>query len=139
MVNFAAAPSLTLDEVADGSGFADAVPEAEPAIDLVHLSRQTFGDHELERELLTLFERQATQFEDRLSAPVAPGTNVWRAELVHTLKGSARAVGAFGVARAAETYEESLRKGESLSPAGKRLASAIENARTTILDLLTQG
>ena len=66
-------------------------------IDLVHLSKQTFGERDLESELLRLFDRQSRQIVDRLTdGPVTESR--WRADLAHTLKGSARAVGAFGVA-----------------------------------------
>ena len=33
----------------------------QPAIDLVHLARQTGGDQELERELLALFSQQCVR------------------------------------------------------------------------------
>ena len=61
------------------------------AIDLVHLSRQTFGERDLEAELLRLFDRQSRQIVDRLTeGPVTEAR--WRADLAHTLKGSARAL-----------------------------------------------
>jgi HPt (histidine-containing phosphotransfer) domain-containing protein len=82
-----------------------------PVLDLVHLSRQTFGDHSLETELLTLFERQAAQFATRLAEPRLPGDASSRADLAHTLTGSARAVGAFAIGVAAESYEAALRSG----------------------------
>ena len=70
------------------------VADGESPIDLVHLSRQTFGDHDLERELLGLFDAQAAQFAKRLRSPAAQGDADWRIALAHTIKGSARAVGA---------------------------------------------
>lgn len=82
-----------------GSAMSDAA--ARP-IDLVHLARQTLGDAELEREVLDLFERQSLQILDRLRC--ANGARAW-SEAAHTLKGSARGVGAFGVAAAAEALE----------------------------------
>ena len=36
-------------------------------IDLVHLSKQTFGERDLESELLRLFDRQSRQIVDRLT------------------------------------------------------------------------
>lgn len=75
---------------------------AERPVDLVHLSRQTLGDRELEREVLDLFERQSLAMIKRLREAVNART--W-AEAAHTLKGSARGIGAFGVAEAAERVE----------------------------------
>jgi HPt (histidine-containing phosphotransfer) domain-containing protein len=73
----------------------------ERPIDLVHLARMTLGERSLEREVLELFDRQATLLLERMqSAPAAVLPS-----LAHTLKGSARAIGAGGVARAAETVE----------------------------------
>ncbi|MGD9544654.1 MAG: Hpt domain-containing protein [Methylocystis sp.] len=112
--------------------------DAEPPIDLVHLSRQTFGDHELECELLGLFEAQAGQFAERLRAPAAFGDADWRIGLAHTIKGSARAVGAFEVGRAAESYEEALRAGDpSAVNLARSLDAAIGRARGAIALLLS--
>jgi len=71
------------------------------AIDRSHLSRMTFGDQSLEREVLQLFDRQAELLMERMSAsePAAIAT------LAHTLKGSASGIGAGRVARAAEATE----------------------------------
>lgn len=115
-------------------------PAREPAIDLVHLSRQTLGDGFLEAELLSLFDRQAEQFRARLASAQRAGEGKWRGDLAHTLKGSARAVGAFEVARAAEAYEAAARA-ESLEagPAWTRLAAAIGTARATIAQLLDRA
>jgi HPt (histidine-containing phosphotransfer) domain-containing protein len=111
--------------------------QAESPIDLVHLSRQTFGDHDLERELLALFDAQAAQFAERLRAPAALCDGEWRIALAHTIKGSARAVGAFEVGNAAEAYEQALRGGES-SVVEKRdqLDAAIRKACSAIAHLL---
>ena len=63
-------------------------------IDLAHLSRQTMGDRALEQEVLTLFLQQAAAFAEKLDRadPIEAG------RLIHTLKGSARGVGAFAIA-----------------------------------------
>ena len=104
-------------------------------IDLVHLARQTFGERDLESELLRLFDRQSRQIVERLTVgPVAEAR--WRAELAHTLKGSARAVGAFAVAAAAEAYELDARAGADLTRALSALAGAVEAAHAAIADLL---
>lgn len=83
------------------SGAEGVASSFERPVDLVHLARQTLGDRSLEREILDLFAIQARSLGARLgvAAPEA------RADLAHTLKGSARAVGAWGVAAAAEACE----------------------------------
>jgi HPt (histidine-containing phosphotransfer) domain-containing protein len=58
-----------------------------------------------------LFVGQAREIARRLAGAVDDKS---RRDLAHTLKGSALAIGAFDVARAAETCETSLAKGESL-------------------------
>lgn len=104
-------------------------------IDLVHLARQTFGERDLESELLRLFDRQSRQIVDRLTdGPVSESR--WRADLAHTLKGSARAVGAFGVAAAAEAYELDARAGADLARALATLSAAVSAAHEAIGELL---
>ena len=105
-------------------------------IDLVHLSRQTFGERDLETELLRLFDRQSRQIVERLTVgPVAEAR--WRAELAHALKGSARAVGAFAVAAAAEAYELDARACADPARALGVLAVAVAAAHEAIAELLT--
>lgn len=106
-------------------------------VDLVHLSRQTLGDSALETELLALFQNQAQQFAKRLLGPSHPGDEKWRAELAHTLKGSARAVGAFKVAQAAENYETAINsRAANIDAVLLRLAEAIDETRREIAGLL---
>ncbi|WP_148277012.1 Hpt domain-containing protein [Methylocystis sp. SC2] len=110
--------------------------DAQSPIDLVHLSRQTFGDHDLERELLALFDAQAAQYTKRLRAPAARGDD-WRIGLAHTIKGSARAIGAFEVGQAAEAYEQALRSADaSAAEKAEILGAAIGRARGAIALLL---
>ena len=114
---------------------------AEPVIDLVHLSRQTLGDAALESELLRLFEAQARAFAARLRAPVAQNETArdmeQRIVLAHTLKGSARAIGAFALADAAQAYEDALRAGARDADASPRqLIAALERAGEEISRLL---
>ncbi len=109
----------------------------EPALDLVHLSRQTLGDPALETELLAMFDKQAQQLALRLSEPLGAQEAKQRAELAHMLKGSARSIGAFGVSRAAEAYELTLRNGRGDAAAAlRRLVGAIGVARAAIAELL---
>jgi HPt (histidine-containing phosphotransfer) domain-containing protein len=83
-------------------------------VDLVHLSRYTLGARELEREVLELFCTQSSLYLERLKA--SSSDKDWK-ELTHSLKGSARAVGAWRVAEAAERAEraEPL-AGDTLAP-----------------------
>jgi HPt (histidine-containing phosphotransfer) domain-containing protein len=104
-------------------------------IDLVHLAKQTFGERDLEAELLRLFDRQAVQIVARL-ADTNHGAGRWRADLAHTLKGSARAVGAFGVASAAEAFEQAAVSGADLDAAQHTLATAVAEAQMAIAGLL---
>lgn len=110
-------------------------PPAPPAagegpIDLKHLFRMTLGDHDLEREVLALFDRQI----DMLIARMATVDPSCMAALAHTLKGSARGVGAWPVARAAETVEAAAP--EDLAAAVAALTIAANEARTAIADIL---
>jgi HPt (histidine-containing phosphotransfer) domain-containing protein len=105
----------------------------ERPIDLVHLARMTLGERSLEREVLQLFDRQATLLLARMQA--APPAAV--ASLAHTLKGSARAIGAGSVARAAETLELMGTVTEAdLRRAFAALDAATEEARAYIAELL---
>ncbi len=70
-------------------------------IDENHLGRMTLGDRRLEREVLELFLRQTTIMLDRIVGAEPP----LAAAAAHTLKGSARGIGAWRVARAAELLE----------------------------------
>src|SRR5262245_2696862 len=80
---------------------APALSPDDRAIDLVHLARTTLGDRGLEREVLQLFDRQSTLLIARMRSATPAGV----ATLAHTLKGSARGIGAWRVARAAEALE----------------------------------
>ncbi len=110
---------------------AEAMPSAEPTIDRGHLEQMTFGDRSLERELLELFDRQSALLIARMRGSDAEAV----ATLAHTLKGSARGIGAGAVARAAEAAEEAAGGADCLA-AVERLAAAIEDARALIAELL---
>jgi HPt (histidine-containing phosphotransfer) domain-containing protein len=71
-------------------------------IDDDHLSRMTLGDRSLEREVLEIFARQTVLTLKRVVG-AAPAR---AAAAAHTLKGSARGIGAWRVARAAERLEQ---------------------------------
>jgi HPt (histidine-containing phosphotransfer) domain-containing protein len=76
-------------------------------IDENHLTRMTLGDRRLEREVLELFVRQNTIMLDRIVGAELP----LAAAAAHTLKGSARGIGAWRVARAAEFLEQAAMAG----------------------------
>jgi HPt (histidine-containing phosphotransfer) domain-containing protein len=103
-------------------------------IDLQHLQRMTLGDAGLEREVLAMFSAQAVGLIATLAAlPADAGA------LAHTLKGSARAIGAFGVADAAAGLEAVLAKGGDLAPALAALRDAVELARSAVDAMLRRS
>ena len=104
---------------------------AEQPIDLDHLSRMTLGDRSLEREVLALFDRQA----DMLLARMREGSSAVVAASAHTLKGSARGIGAWCVARAAEAVEKGG-AAERVTLIGS-LAVAVEQAKVSIAAMLS--
>jgi HPt (histidine-containing phosphotransfer) domain-containing protein len=101
-------------------------PDDRP-IDLVHL-----GDRNLEREVLQLFDRQSMLLIARMRTAAPNGV----ATLAHTLKGSARGIGAWRVARAAEALELAGARDGEIGSALDRLNAASEEARGVIADLL---
>lgn len=76
--------------------------EEPPPISFEHLRRYTFGDTNLEREVLELFCKHAPSMMAELKR--AASEKAWR-DAAHSLKGSALAVGAWDVARSAEEAE----------------------------------
>src|SRR6201991_4956371 len=100
-------------------------PDDRP-IDLVHLARMTLGDRSLEREVLQLFDRQSAQLVARMRK-AAPEVVV---TIAHTMRGSARGIGAWRVARAAEAVE--LAGDAQIASAIERLAAAADEARAVI-------
>src|SRR3981081_1039322 len=75
-------------------------------IDIEHLGRLTLGAASLEHEVLAMFAAQSVTMIGAL-ATLPPDAGA----LAHTLKGSARAIGAFGVADAPETLEAAILHG----------------------------
>jgi HPt (histidine-containing phosphotransfer) domain-containing protein len=102
------------------------VPDDGP-IDIEHLGRMTLGDASLEREVLAMFSAQAASLLVTL-ATLPPDAGA----LVHTLKGSARAIGAFAVADAALDLETAMGNGSDPAPALGALVQAVREARTAI-------
>jgi len=77
-------------------------PASSRPIDLAHLSRQTMGDRALEQEILRLFVRQASTAGDAIAK--ASGDD--RKRLVHSLKGTARSIGAFDLGDCLAAFEK---------------------------------
>ena len=94
----------------------------------------TRGDRSLEREVLQLFDRQATMLIGRMQSSAAPAVSA----AAHVLTGSARGIGAWPVARAAQAVEQAAAGvGEAeLMAAVERLGAAVECARSVIAELL---
>ena len=101
---------------------------ADPSpVDFDHLARMTLGDSSLEREVLEMFVKQAGRL---LAALVDQSAEA--AALAHTLKGSARAVGAFGVTGCASALEDAARRGHDGVPELAALQASLAKARTAI-------
>ncbi len=137
--------SEAIETAGAGSGWRSSpAARLDRPLDLVHLTRQTFGDKRLETELLRLFVRQAEQIDRALEmGPERGGQG--DLDLLHLLVGSARAVGATRVAALAGEGEARLRRsagapGGRLGEAERRdLRQAIAGATTYIAELLDQG
>lgn len=80
----------------------DGEEAATEPVDLEHLARYTLGERALEREILELFCTQSVLYLAQLRA--AMSDRDWR-DAAHSLKGSARAIGAWRAAKAAERAE----------------------------------
>jgi HPt (histidine-containing phosphotransfer) domain-containing protein len=104
----------------------------EPPIDVAHLARMTLGEQGLEIQVLELFDRQAELLLVRMRQVAPAGV----ASLAHTLSGSARGIGAWRVATAAEALERAAAETGELAPAIERLAAAVNEARLAIRAML---
>jgi len=104
-------------------------PSTSP-LDFAHLDEQTLGDRALQRELLSLFASQSPPLLARMRELGRDDMKAF-GDLAHHLKGSARAIGAFGVAAAAERLETQPRCSGG-PPALAALAEALAEAVTAI-------
>ena len=103
-------------------------------IDLDHLARMTLGDAALEREVLAMFLTQSARLMGALAALPAEAP-----ALAHTLKGSARAIGASRVADCASALEFALSEAEDPQPSLRELREAVTEACTAIEAMLQQS
>ncbi|MBL8790191.1 MAG: Hpt domain-containing protein [Rhizobiales bacterium] len=101
---------------------AEAVPAA--VFDEAHFVRQTFGDPDLQQEIIHLFLAQINDARLAFSAPMT--TTAWRF-LTHTLKGAAASVGANRIAQLASQWELA---GSPQDSQGRRLIVEQFNAET---------
>lgn len=99
-------------------------------IDLRFLSAQTMGDPGLELEVLRLFDEMSHVYYGRLE------TSTSEADLLanlHTLRGAAAGIGAFGLAELARVAETALREGAPVNPEQiEDLGVAVEEVSTYI-------
>lgn len=98
------------------------IPRDTSLLDLEHLSRQTLGNRDLEREVLELFVRHSGEQLERLTGSASESG---RRESAHAIVGTARAIGAFEVARIAGEIERSH------GPLGAELAELAAAVRKT--------
>lgn len=103
-------------------------------IDLEFLSRQTLGDHGLEQEVLRLFDEMSRVYFGRLEVSTTIDELIVN---LHTLKGAAAGIGAFGLADLARVAEQELRDGQPVNPERiDDLAVAVQEVSAFIGDRL---
>ena len=103
-------------------------------IDIEHLRRMTLGDAGLEREVLAMFSAQSVSLIGTLASLPKDAD-----ALAHTLKGSARAIGAFRVAEAAGRLEALIQNGGDPSEALAELSDAVAQARSAVDAMLRRS
>lgn len=136
MVTEGGPKSLTIVPGTEPEGEARAVPSGDTVwiagfpvaeIDRGALDAQTGGDQDLAREVLGLFAGECRRLLPGLTDPALPSLR--RAEIAHTLRGSAAGIGAGRVQALAGTAEACLRAGEAgAEEAVTALAEAVEAA-----------
>jgi HPt (histidine-containing phosphotransfer) domain-containing protein len=119
---------ITVDGAVDNA----APMPAAAVIDQQHLARMTLGDRGLEREVLQLFVRQTSI----MLARIAGASPALVAASAHTLSGSARGIGAWRVANAAERLESAASGEADTNGAIDELVAASAEARAAICQLL---
>lgn len=110
------------------SRVSDARTSRDVPIDWAHLTRFTLNDTSLEQEVLGLFAMDAPRYFAKMQS--AANLKDW-AEAAHTLKGSARAVGAWAVAecaQAAEALQKTFQTEQTYHPFDPRSSTALKAA-----------
>ncbi len=115
------------------SGLKCGVGRKASPVDLVHLSRQTLGDRELEKEVLSLFVNQSTLYLRRLQEAKSAKE---RKSVAHTIMGSARGLGAWQVAEEAAKIEACCSQKSVKKADCDGLAHAVDNANAYIRELM---
>ncbi|MHA1166030.1 MAG: Hpt domain-containing protein [Alphaproteobacteria bacterium] len=112
-------------------------PEFDRPVDLVHLARYTLGNRSLESEVLVLFHAQCEINLQRLKEAV--DDKAWL-EAAHAIKGSARGIGAWPIAKSAETAEalKGAARENGCSDALKELETLTGEAKDYIESLLAE-
>ncbi len=110
----------------------------EKPVDLVHLARYTLGSRSLEREVLELFLTQSAIYLTRLKEAMTEKS--WH-DAAHTIKGSAKGIGAWNVVASAEVAEKV--EGKKLRSKRENVVAALEDdireANSYIESLLADG
>jgi len=102
------------------------VPDRMP-LDLAYLRSVTLGNSNLEQEVLALFAAQAGDLVSTL-ASLPPHA----AEIAHTIKGSARSIGAVDLAQAAQELEGAMRRDAGVSEALRSLQISMDEVLSAI-------
>jgi len=100
-------------------------------IDFEHLNQYVAGDPELTREVFGLFRNQVDMWGRGLTADA--DDEIW-ASVTHSLKGSARAVGAVRLAEACEKAESLI--GDDRRPGAREVA--VETIEAQISQVLSE-
>ncbi|MGH1417463.1 MAG: Hpt domain-containing protein [Hyphomicrobiaceae bacterium] len=131
-------PEIALEAEEQSTKPCDAWPDirqrAESPIDFDHLARYTLGERDLEREILNLFSDHLPITMSKLKA--AASAKDWRVA-AHSLKGSARAVGAWRLAEHAALAEKIDFPDDqtAVDDAVRNLEAAAGEARTFVCKL----
>ncbi len=102
------ASKMAVDRVTRPQREASAAPDPQ-VLDLAHLQRYSMGDRALEADLLALFRTQVQMQANAIAA--SDDASSWKLS-THTLKGVARTLGAWQIARTAEDLESVGHDGE---------------------------
>jgi HPt (histidine-containing phosphotransfer) domain-containing protein len=100
-------------------------------IDFDHLNQYVGGDADLTREIFGLFRNQVEMWGKGLQADAED--EIW-ASVTHSLKGSARAVGAMSLAEACEKAESLV--GDDRRPGAREVA--VQNLEHRISQVLSE-